>query len=49
MNFVPLGVGMLGAIAATICEALPLAINDNVSVPLFSGIVMNVVKGVIRG
>jgi glycerol-3-phosphate acyltransferase PlsY len=49
MNFVPLGVGMLGAIAATICEALPLAINDNVSVPLFSGIVMNVVKSVIRG
>ncbi|WP_448523420.1 glycerol-3-phosphate acyltransferase [Pseudothermotoga sp.] len=49
MNFVPLGVGMLGAIAATICEVLPLAINDNVSVPLFSGIVMNAVKGMIRG
>lgn len=48
MNFVPFKVGLLGAIAASICEVLPLAINDNVSVPLFSGIVMNAIKGVLR-
>ncbi|KAF2958303.1 hypothetical protein AS159_00895 [Thermotoga sp. Ku-13t] len=49
LNIVPLLAGLSGAIAATICEALPLAINDNVSVPLFSGIVMNVVKGALGG
>ncbi|HBT38500.1 MAG: Glycerol-3-phosphate acyltransferase [Thermotoga sp. 50_1627] len=49
IGFVPLKVGLPGVVAATICEVLPLAINDNVSVPLFSGIVMNVVKGIVRG
>lgn len=49
LNLVPFLAGLSGAIAATICEALPLAINDNVSVPLFSGIVMNFVKGVLGG
>lgn len=48
MNFVLFKVGLLGAIAASICEILPLAINDNVSVPLFSGIVMNVIKSVME-
>ena len=36
----PLSIGILGAIVATIVEALPWKIDDNVTVPLISGLVM---------
>ncbi|MEO0079650.1 MAG: hypothetical protein ABIK44_03120 [candidate division WOR-3 bacterium] len=36
----PLGIGILGAVSASVVEALPFEVNDNVVVPLFSGIVM---------
>lgn len=40
---VPLIVGLTGAVVATIFEALPLRIDDNISVPLASGSVMTLV------
>ncbi len=36
----PLGVGILGAVSASLVEALPIEVNDNVVVPIFSGAVM---------
>lgn len=33
-------VGLIGAVCATVVEALPLGIDDNVSVPLLSGLAM---------
>ena len=38
----PFWIGIAGAIAATVVEALPLPIDDNFSVPLFSGLVMEI-------
>ncbi len=38
----PLWVGMIGALVATLVEAAPLPINDNFSVPLISGVIMHV-------
>ncbi len=43
-----LPVGLLGALAATIVEALPIEVNDNVVIPIFSGIVMQISKIMIR-
>lgn len=40
----PLAVGLTGAFVATIFEALPLRIDDNISVPLASGCVMTLVS-----
>jgi len=37
----PLSVGLLGAVTATIAEALSFTIDDNVSVPLASGLLMS--------
>jgi dolichol kinase len=37
----PLWVGGIGALVATLVEAAPLPINDNFSVPLISGLVMH--------
>ena len=37
----PLQVGLLGAVAATIAEAMSFKIDDNVSVPLASGLIMS--------
>jgi dolichol kinase len=37
----PLWVGIIGALVATVVEALPLPINDNFSVPLLSGLFMH--------
>lgn len=39
------GVGILGAFVATVVELLPLRLDDNLTVPLVSGLVM---KGVIH-
>ena len=38
----PLWVGAIGALVATLVEAAPLPINDNFSVPLVSGLVMHI-------
>ncbi|MEO0075504.1 MAG: hypothetical protein ABIK31_05275 [candidate division WOR-3 bacterium] len=39
-----LGVGIIGAFAATIVEALPIEVNDNVVIPIVSGAIMQVLK-----
>lgn len=36
----PLGVGILGALTASAVEVMPVEVNDNVVVPLVSGVVM---------
>jgi dolichol kinase len=38
----PFGIGVIGALVATVVEALPLPIDDNFTVPLFSGLVMEI-------
>jgi len=42
---VPLGVGIVGAVTASLVEALPIEVNDNVTVPLVTGLVMQLVLG----
>ena len=37
---IPLSIGILGAVVATIVEAWPMGVDDNVSVPLMSGLIM---------
>jgi len=37
---IPLSIGLLGAVVATLVEAWPLGVDDNVSVPLMSGLAM---------
>lgn len=37
----PLSVGIIGAVTATVAEALSFTIDDNVSVPLTSGLIMS--------
>ena len=37
---IPLTIGLLGAVVATIVEAWPMGVDDNVSVPLISGLAM---------
>ncbi len=38
---IPLSVGLLGAVVATLVEAWPFGVDDNVSVPLLSGLSMH--------
>ena len=38
----PIGIGILGAFVASLVEALPIEVNDNVAVPLVSGLAMQV-------
>jgi len=38
----PFGVGILGAVTATLAEVLPFKVNDNLAIPLMSGLVMEV-------
>jgi len=40
----PLTIGVIGAVVATVVEALPVEINDNVVIPIFSGAVMQIIK-----
>lgn len=40
----PFTVGVIGAIIATTVEALPIEVNDNVVIPIFSGAVMQIIK-----
>lgn len=44
----PLGVGILGAVVASLVEALPIEVNDNVVIPLLSGAVMMVALAIVR-
>lgn len=44
----PLVVGIIGAVAASVVETLPFEINDNVVIPMFSGTVMMIVLQVLR-
>ncbi|MEW6049922.1 MAG: hypothetical protein AB1644_02520 [Candidatus Zixiibacteriota bacterium] len=44
-----LPVGMAGAAAATLFEAFPLGVDDNVTVPLLSGLTMSVVQKMLVG
>lgn len=44
----PLGIGILGAVLASIVEALPIEVNDNVVVPLLSGTAMMVALQLLR-
>lgn len=38
---IPIGIGIVGAFAATITEALSVKVDDNISVPLVSGLVIS--------
>lgn len=44
----PFSIGILGAVSASLVEALPIEVNDNVVVPVFSGTVMMVGFLVLR-
>jgi glycerol-3-phosphate acyltransferase PlsY len=46
MNFLNLTIRLIifGGLAATLIELLPIGLDDNLSMPLFSGILMNIVK-----
>ncbi len=44
----PFIVGIIGAFSASVVEALPFEINDNVVVPLFSGTVMMVALQILH-
>ena len=44
MNLMSFHEGFVGAVTATICEILPLSIDDNVSVPIFSALTMSLWK-----
>lgn len=44
----PLSVGILGAVSASVVEALPIEVNDNVVVPVLSGTVMMIALQFMR-
>jgi len=44
----PLGIGILGAVIATIVEALPIEVNDNVIIPIFAGAVMQITLWLLK-
>ncbi len=44
-----LAVALIGALAATLAEALPSPLDDNMRVPIFSGIVMQLVLRLFQG
>ena len=44
----PLGLGILGAVSASVVEALPIEVNDNVVIPLLSGTMMMVALQIVR-
>jgi dolichol kinase len=45
----PFRVALWGAVAATVVEALPIEVNDNVVIPILSATVMQLVKTLSRG
>jgi glycerol-3-phosphate acyltransferase PlsY len=44
----PFGIGILGAVAASVVEVLPIEVNDNVVIPLLSGGVMMIALQIVR-
>ena len=44
----PLIAGILGAVSASVVEALPIEVNDNVVIPVFSGTVMMITMQFLR-
>jgi acyl phosphate:glycerol-3-phosphate acyltransferase len=44
----PIGIGILGAVVASVVEALPIEVNDNVVIPLLSGAIMMVALQILR-
>ncbi|MFO7675440.1 MAG: phosphatidate cytidylyltransferase [bacterium] len=44
----PLTIGILGAVSASVVEALPIEVNDNVVVPVFAGTVMMIALQLAR-
>jgi glycerol-3-phosphate acyltransferase PlsY len=44
----PIGIGILGAVSASVVEALPIEVNDNVVIPLLSGTVMMIALQILR-
>lgn len=45
--FLPLKIGVIGAICASVVELMPFKINDNVAIPVVAGIVMQIGKVVM--
>jgi glycerol-3-phosphate acyltransferase PlsY len=43
------GLAVIGALAATLAEALPSPLDDNLRVPIFSGIVMQLASRLFQG
>ncbi|MGJ8454404.1 hypothetical protein ACSFC1_03765 [Pseudothermotoga sp. U03pept] len=41
LRIVDFHTGLIGAVAATVSELLPIDVNDNLSVPLLSALVMS--------
>jgi dolichol kinase len=46
---IPIGVGILGAVTASLVEALPIEVNDNVAVPIVSGFAVQVALWMFGG
>lgn len=44
----PLVIGVVGAVIATIVEALPIEVNDNVIIPIFAGAVMQIILILVK-
>jgi glycerol-3-phosphate acyltransferase PlsY len=44
----PIGIGILGAVSASVVEVLPIEVNDNVVIPLLSGTLMMVALQIAR-
>ncbi len=44
----PIEIGILGAVSASVVEALPIEVNDNVVIPLLSGAVMMIALQIVR-
>lgn len=51
LNFTKINISwpvvVLGALAATIAELLPLPVDDNFTIPLFSGIIMTIMSKIV--
>jgi len=43
-----ISVGLIGALVAAVVEALPLGVDDNISVPILSGVVMTLTTALLR-
>jgi len=41
---VPIAIPIAGALAAAVAESLPISVDDNLTIPLLSGLVMWVVS-----